>query len=787
MPSQSSFKQNLMLFFNIKFLFVVIIFQSFLLSTTNNISGIVLDSETENPIDNASIFIKDQDIGTTTNQVGYFLLPMTKSSQKEITLNISMIGYKEKQILVELLDGKIDIGKIFIDKKPIQLDALEIHSHKNESAQISDIVIAGSELNQNLKGNIASTLSNYPNIGINSLGSVVSKPALRGFSGDRFLLTKDGLEVGDLSQSSIDHVITLDMSEVSQIEIIRGPKSLVFGPNAIGGVINTSLYASPKFRVDKFYQKTFVGSESFNNSFYGNLILYIPFAKNQINLLMSDRKTKNETTPIGELDNTKSHIYNYKIGVTRYYKTGYINFSLEDFNMDYGIPASGVGHPTPVDILLNKKTKQFSFHIDPEYISLNINAFNSLDIKYNSIEYLHLEDEDGHFSNMDIFEVFDEGEYHVGLGKNTEYFQIELSSDISVLGIEFEKKDFKGYEKYYTPDTEELGLSIYGFKEQNFSDLDFDILSSFRLGYLDVNPDIKDIDCDNLDFDDNGECDEVQKRKFKTLSLSLGFKKRVDKFEINSWIMQSMRAPRVEELYSDGPHLGTYSYEIGNPELQKERIYGFENSISFTGSKFNASLVTFYNYSPYYHEMAKMGDCPNESDYDPLSEDDPSHPCGGADYIEWGSGPDGYLYKYNSRGVKAKIKGLELDLGYKFDFFELKYNLSYVRGYNKTLDKPLSYMNPMKQIMSLDYKNNNISYKFRISKIHAQDKLGEFESYTPGTFLADFVIDYSYKAHNITVQLNNIFDKTHYNHLSRIKDISPESGRNIVVSYKVFF
>ena len=93
----------------------------------------------------------------------------------------------------------------------------------------------------------------------------------------------------------------------------------------------------------------------------------------------------------------------------------------------------------------------------------------------------------------------------------------------------------------------------------------------------------------------------------------------------------------------------------------------------------------------------------------------------------------------------------------------------------------------MKQIMSLDYKNNKISYKFRISKIHAQDKLGEFESYTPGTFLADFVIDYNYKAHNITVQLNNIFDKTHYNHLSRIKDISPESGRNIVVSYKVFF
>jgi len=121
------------------------------------------------------------------------------------------------------------------------------------------------------------------------------------------------------------------------------------------------------------------------------------------------------------------------------------------------------------------------------------------------------------------------------------------------------------------------------------------------------------------------------------------------------------------------------------------------------------------------------------------------------------------------------------------NFFELRYNLSYVRGYNKTLDTPLSYMNPMKEIATLDYKKDNLNYKFRFSKIHAQNKLGEFESYTPGVLLTDFVLDYIYDEHNITIQFNNIFDKTYYNHLSRIKDISPEPGRNIAISYKVFF
>ncbi|MAX09590.1 MAG: hypothetical protein CMG13_01855, partial [Candidatus Marinimicrobia bacterium] len=163
--------------FNFSKTFAIIILQNFLWSLTVNISGIISDFETQGPIDNANVFIKNQDIGTITNQDGYFLLPIEKANQTEIILNISVIGYKEKEILVDLidelggLDREIDLGIVFMNKKPIELDALEIHSHKNESAQISDILITGSDLNQNLKGNIATTLSNYPNIGMNSFGS----------------------------------------------------------------------------------------------------------------------------------------------------------------------------------------------------------------------------------------------------------------------------------------------------------------------------------------------------------------------------------------------------------------------------------------------------------------------------------------------------------------------------------------------------------------------------------------------------------------------------------------
>ncbi|MAR14870.1 MAG: hypothetical protein CMG21_00200 [Candidatus Marinimicrobia bacterium] len=763
-----------MLNINIKYLLVMIILQGFLLSDYSKVFGIVLDSETQSPIENGTVFIKKIDYGTTTDKDGYFQLIINNELEKSINLSIKMIGYEELSILIDSNNNLIDLGTIYLKNNPIELEASHIHSHNDQSKQISDSFIAGLELDENLKSNIAMTLSNYSNIGVNSYGSVTSKPAVRGFSGDRFLLTKDGSETGDLSQSAIDHVITLDMTEVQNIELIRGPKSLVFGANAIGGVVNTSLISNPKIKVDKIYQRYFIGNESYNNGIYGNVMLYIPLLNNQLNFFISDRKTDNEITAIGELNNTQSHIANYKFGFTNYNKKGYINFSYEDFNMDYGIPPNTGGHITGVDILLNKKSSQVNYHQDITNIS------SQLDIRYNYIDYIHLELVDGSINNESIFEIFDGDNYHLALAKETHDFQIELSSNKFVYGLEYNKKYFTPHGFYLTPQTEESFLSLYGFKDEYFEKLDIDFLSSFRLGYLSVNPkNIDDIQYINL-IDSL-----VKKRNFKAASFSFGVRKKINKIELNSWIMHTMRPPRVEELYSDGPHLGTYAYEIGNPNLEIEKIYGIENSLSFKNAPINFSLVTFFNYSPYFYEITKMGDCPEALEWDPLSGT--SHPCAGADFIDWGSGEFGFLYKYNTRGSEAIIKGLELNLGYKLKNLELSYNFSLVNGDNQTLNMPLSYMNPMKQILNFDYNFKSTNYKIRFSKIHSQDRLGEFETYTPGAFLTDFIISYRYKKLHLTFQLNNIFDEIYYNHLSRIKNITPESGRNISFNCKLMF
>ena len=313
----------------------IFLLNAFLFSSTISISGQVADTKTKINLSNVNVFIKNTDAGSTTNKNGYFNFNFIRPKENNLKLTIQMIGYEKKEIPLDLSEENIDLGKIFIKVKAIELETIDTHSHNNSSNQISDIIIEGHELNKSLKGNIASTLAHHPNIGINAFGSVTSKPSLRGFSGDRFLLTKDGMGTGDLSQSSIDHAISLDMTEVNQIEIIRGPKSLVYGPNAIGGVVNTKLLGNPTFRVYKFHQKYLIGSESFNKANYGNLMFYIPIKNNQLNLFYSERKSQDETTPFARLENTKSNIYNYKLGFTNYNQNNYINFIIERFNMNY--------------------------------------------------------------------------------------------------------------------------------------------------------------------------------------------------------------------------------------------------------------------------------------------------------------------------------------------------------------------------------------------------------------------------------------------------------------------
>ena len=164
----------------------------------------------------------------------------------------------------------------------------------------------------------------------------------------------------------------------------------------------------------------------------------------------------------------------------------------------------------------------------------------------------------------------------------------------------------------------------------------------------------------------------------------------------------------------------------------------------------------------------------------------------GADWIEWGSGSSGWLYKYQMRGIKTEISGGEFQMGYKGNVIDVTTDFSFVRGKDKSNNDHLAYMPPDKISMLISTKSNkDLSGSIRLSKVLDQKKISEFESVTPGYFLIDIFGSYSFGTkkgtHRLVFQLNNLFDQTYYNHLSKIKSIMPESGRNIGLQYRYLF
>ena len=144
------------------------------------------------------------------------------------------------------------------------------------------------------------------------------------------------------------------------------------------------------------------------------------------------------------------------------------------------------------------------------------------------------------------------------------------------------------------------------------------------------------------------------------------------------------------------------------------------------------------------------------------------------------------------RGIETEISGGELQFGYIGKMFDITADFSVVRGRDKTNNEYVGYMPADKINLLVSTKSNkDLSASIRFTRVLDQNRLSEFETMTPGYSLVDIFGSYSFESrsgsHRIVFQLNNLFDETYYNHLSKIKSIMPETGRSLGVQYRYLF
>ncbi len=200
-----------------------------------------------------NVYISDLELGSATDETGRFIIDNVPFER--ILLEISSIGYRDTSFVYDINREKFDVGEIFLEPEIIHFEEInvEIHTDLNPSKSPSGAVLAGKEMQEKMAGSIAQTLQNEMNVAFQSMGQGTTRPVLRGYSGDRFLMTENGTEIGDLSQTSVDHAVSMDLGGVEQIEIVRGPRTLLFGSNTISGVIDIKKNTIPVVEFDHMH------------------------------------------------------------------------------------------------------------------------------------------------------------------------------------------------------------------------------------------------------------------------------------------------------------------------------------------------------------------------------------------------------------------------------------------------------------------------------------------------------------------------------------------------------
>ena len=715
----------------------------------SSINGVILDYSNQKPISGANIYIKDSDLGTVSSELGTFTLSIDNLKKNEI--KISMIGYRDTTLLIN--ENNINNKyKVYLNPKTIQIDGITVHSHKESQGVVapSSISMIGNKLKKNVISDLATTLTGESGIAVRTSGQATQRPILRGYSGDRFLITSDNFELGDMSNSTADHAVSLEISSAESIELIRGPETLMYGSNTVAGIINILTPAYKQQKLDNPSYKLLMGHESSNQSNLLSANINVPLKSYQFFTAYTKRVSNDQSSPLGNLENTALIKNDFTFSITKFGQKKHSTIQVKNFAMDYGIPGSPEGHIDGVDLKLKNLSQKFLYHHD-----INIPSFKFLELEQCYIRYGHQE-----------------------FVKNTNYASVDLKQNIFCLnaslvgenlkiGANYQNRDYltKGF--VWTPNSNEIKMALFGIRSKNISNLKLQF--SGRLEYRSIKPTV------NNSFFSNIDASNVKNRYFTLASFGGSALNEWDNFSIYNHLLYTSRAPKIEDLFSDGPHLGSYSYEIGDPTLDAENTLGFENTLSFFNNRTTLNLTTYFNYSSNFHIFQKMGE-----GYEPS-----------ADWIEWGSGSSGWLYKYKLKGLESMIYGFEPNLKLNLKYFGFLANASICRGINLDNNIPIAYIPPDLIRFQIEKNIHFLNNTLEVIFVSKQDKLGEFETQTNGYQLLNYNCSYTFSRnenfHQLIFQATNILNETYYNHLSKIKMIMPEAGRGFNINYRMHF
>ena len=670
-------------------------------------------------------------------------------------------------------------------------------------------VIDGDDFIGGATSSLGEAIDGYLGVSIADYGAAVGQPIIRGMSGPRVKILKNGMVNRDVSGLGVDHLNDVDLNDIEQIEIVMGPSSLLYANGTNGGIINVVddtisaiNYELPEFKVGYETQSVNDGSaESFN--FRNNIGGFnVNFGYKNIDFDNYDvphgavlheeeghddhDEEEHHDEDMGFINNSDYAVEATKFGISKVADWGYIGFSIDNLESVYGIPFHGDEHEGEDEEEEHEEERIFSttdsesFTIKGSY-NVDGNLVNKVDFTYRDSDYVLTEaheEEEGHDHDEDE----EEHAPTMFMNEAVEYGAIfDISNDNAdqkvVINIVDEDNSIVGEEAFMNPaNNEEFTIGYYISKDLDLFNVDL----GMRIDQIDRSGSVTDEDHGDID---NYSIDDTT----NSFAVSIG-RNLSDNLDISLGYASVERLPSVIELFMNGPHMATGRFEVGDPTLQSETSSNFDITLNYEKDGFYAYASFYVTDIDNYIALIDEEDPHHDDDEDPHhDDDDDSDPHDPHEH--------GNLIHANYMQEDAEFDGYEFEIGRTFDLGMGELKASFGRDVVNAEFSDGHFVpriNPARNIYSLSYKQNDVVFKLNFKDVDKQRDIGEGETVTKGYRMLDTRITKTFNLRDnnelrVSIFGNNLLDEVARNHSSWVKNEVPLPGKNIGVKFNLTF
>ncbi len=735
----------------------------------NSISGIITDIENQ-PLLGVEVYSEQLHKGTVTDENGNYTLHNIPNGK--VTINITFLGFKNVSKEFTLNNENIKFN-LQLEEAVFKIDEVIISTpfNKLQSENVMKVERLSARALQKIGATTLSEgITNIAGVSQISTGTSIGKPVIRGLSGNRVLVYTQGIRLEN-QQFGGEHGLGINDAGIAGIEVIKGPASLLYGSDALGGV----LYIQPEKFAPENTTKLSVNQRYFSNTLGTNTSVGLTSSLKNWQFLARGTYAQHADykTPSYRVTNTRFKEKDLKLGIGFHEK----NFSSElryNFNNAKLGLTEGIG----------EQTKETHFEtpyqdIDNQIISLHNHVFfkNSkldIDLSYtinnrkefeDHHEHEHEEDHEHEHEDEDEHDEHHEEEAALNMklktfSYNTKYHFPKFGKFELLLGAQ-------GLHQTNTNFGEELlipNATVNDFGVFTTANYELNAHTSLQAGFRYDNRAIA-TERHEVAHEDEIHIFEAIDKAFTSFTASFGAKTTLfNTITTRLNIASGFRAPNLAELTSNGVHHGTNRFEVGNNTLVNEKNLQFDLSLDYNSEHFELFANGFYNNIHNYIYLSPTGE---------IEEDAP-------------------VYTYLQEN--AKLYGGEFGFHlhpHPLDWLHLESSFETVIGKQDNGNYlPLIPANTLKNTLRTEFSNKkwlpNGYASISLHSFFKQHHISEFETSTPAYNLVNLGVggDIIINKYTFTTSLTvtNLFDKEYINHLSRLKaDTIFNQGRNIVL------